>query len=660
MKLTALLSLLLLSYGAFSQNPSSVFSRFNKEIKIACGASCTTITATVPDIRQSDDYIVTAIPYLPYAYATPNGNELVPLYDDDVFSSKISLPFTFCFYGINYNKLVVGSNSIISFDTTNAGCDNAFTVSPPIPYASGTQCFQFSTYYPRASIFGPYHDIDPKKQTPGKKIEWRVEGTAPNRRFIASYNDVALFSCNNRSATHQMVIYEATGIVEVYLESKPFCNEWNNGKSILGIQNFNRNKAVSAPGKNATQWGSANMNEAYRFLPTAGASKFKRAELISKGNIISLADTTSSNGELNLSFPNICLAEETETYVMKVYYSSCDAPSDEVSFSDTITIRKSSPAITINTENAVCTGGGKIIVNAVDLQTPIVYSINGGAFQDSNTFSNLPAGNFTVVAKDAGGCTVSATSIVPLTNNLILQIIADTTVCQKSQFSGRVISNATSFSWSPSTGLSSNNIQNPIITANQSTTYSITATLGSCTATKSFRITVLPVPFVSAGGSQTILEGDRVQLQATASEGVYLWSPPAGLSSTNILNPVASPSQTTTYSITVTNSVGCTATDALTITVLPYCVQPKEAFTPNGDGLNDVWFITNGNCLKMAKVEVFNRYGSKVYENADYKNNWNGTYQGKPLPDGTYYFVIQYELINSTKVIKKGNVTIIR
>ncbi|HEX2684486.1 MAG TPA: gliding motility-associated C-terminal domain-containing protein, partial [Ferruginibacter sp.] len=81
---------------------------------------------------------------------------------------------------------------------------------------------------------------------------------------------------------------------------------------------------------------------------------------------------------------------------------------------------------------------------------------------------------------------------------------------------------------------------------------------------------------------------------------------------------------------------------------------------PNKDGFNDTWYITNGNCLKRASVQVYNRYGGKVFESSDYKNDWDGTYKGKPVPDGTYYYVIDYELLNNSRVMKKGNVTILR
>jgi gliding motility-associated-like protein len=85
-----------------------------------------------------------------------------------------------------------------------------------------------------------------------------------------------------------------------------------------------------------------------------------------------------------------------------------------------------------------------------------------------------------------------------------------------------------------------------------------------------------------------------------------------------------------------------------------------EAFTPNGDGINDFWLITQGNCLKTAKAQVFNRNGAKVYESNNYRNDWNGTYNGKPLPDGTYYYLISYDLLDGKHEVKKGNLTILR
>ena len=86
-----------------------------------------------------------------------------------------------------------------------------------------------------------------------------------------------------------------------------------------------------------------------------------------------------------------------------------------------------------------------------------------------------------------------------------------------------------------------------------------------------------------------------------------------------------------------------------------------NAFTPNGDGTNDRWLVTNGaGCTNLVKVRVFNRYGQEVYNNENYQNNWDGMYGGKPIPDGTYYYIIDFRLINGKSVIVKGDVTILR
>ena len=105
-------------------------------------------------------------------------------------------------------------------------------------------------------------------------------------------------------------------------------------------------------------------------------------------------------------------------------------------------------------------------------------------------------------------------------------------------------------------------------------------------------------------------------------------------------------------------------TDDVTVTVVQSCLNVRNAFTPNGDGVNDTWFVYDQNfCLTNpggAKVTVFNRYGSKVFESKDYANKWDGTYNGKPLPDGTYYAVIEFTLFDGSKQVRRTDVTILR
>jgi gliding motility-associated-like protein len=170
---------------------------------------------------------------------------------------------------------------------------------------------------------------------------------------------------------------------------------------------------------------------------------------------------------------------------------------------------------------------------------------------------------------------------------------------------------------------------------------------------------------VNAGQNATIILGETAQLSGTVTgASTYLWtSSPVDntLSSTTILNPIATPVITTTYTLTATNAAGCNSTGNVVITVIPYCIKVKNAFTPNGDGINDNWSVYGQfDCLKNVTVTVFNRYGSKIFSSKSYRNDWNGTYNGKPVPDGTYYAVVDFLLISGKKITIKSDVTIIR
>ncbi|RYY00229.1 MAG: gliding motility-associated C-terminal domain-containing protein [Cyanobacteriota bacterium] len=199
-------------------------------------------------------------------------------------------------------------------------------------------------------------------------------------------------------------------------------------------------------------------------------------------------------------------------------------------------------------------------------------------------------------------------------------------------------------------------------TVNSNTTYTVTATLGSCVKTSTVTIGIKANPAVNAGPDKTIVDGAFVQLNGSGSNTTSVfWTPAASLTNANTFTPIAQPSVTTTYTMTVKNSEGCTSTDDAIVTVIPYCVKVMNAFTPNGDGINDRWLVTNGNaCTDQITVKVFNRYGAVIYENDNYQNDWDGKYKGKPVADGTYYYVIQYRLISGRTVPAKGDVTILR
>jgi gliding motility-associated-like protein len=164
----------------------------------------------------------------------------------------------------------------------------------------------------------------------------------------------------------------------------------------------------------------------------------------------------------------------------------------------------------------------------------------------------------------------------------------------------------------------------------------------SSTGTGEVSYNILPPPLVSAGPDKHLPEGESTPLEATASRGTgltYQWSPSIFLSDPSVLNPIASPPQTTTYTLLVTTDRGCKASASMKLTVLLKPIIPNT-FTPNGDGINDRWEIRNLDAYPGAVVEIYNTMGSIVFRSAGYNQPWDGTHSGRPLPAGTYYYVI--------------------
>ncbi|HET6995918.1 MAG TPA: gliding motility-associated C-terminal domain-containing protein [Chitinophagaceae bacterium] len=327
--------------------------------------------------------------------------------------------------------------------------------------------------------------------------------------------------------------------------------------------------------------------------------------------------------------------------------------------------------ISINTTetvvNATCTNltAGSITVNATGAIAPYTFSIDGGAFQSSNAFAGLAQGAHILTVKDSYCGTMTKTVNVGFTDNLVLTTRNDTIVCSGApvQMSASTNGTGATYAWMPAGGLSATNISNPVATVNSNSAFTVTASLNGCIKNKTINIGIKPNPVINAGPDKTIVEGDEVTLNGTgiANPVSIAWTPSASIiSGANNYAAVVKPITTTTYTLTVKNSDNCTSTDNAVVTVMPYCIKVMNAFTPNGDGMNDKWLVTNGGCTKEIKVTVFNRYGAVIYTNNNYSNDWDGTYKGKPVADGTYYYSVTYQTITGKPITLSGDLTILR
>ncbi|KAA3440612.1 T9SS type B sorting domain-containing protein [Rufibacter hautae] len=194
----------------------------------------------------------------------------------------------------------------------------------------------------------------------------------------------------------------------------------------------------------------------------------------------------------------------------------------------------------------------------------------------------------------------------------------------------------------------------PPLTA--TTTYYVQAvSADGCPSSKRLEVKVEVVPpLADAGPDVSIIVGRSTTL--VASGGVkYEWSPATGLSSVNTATTTATPKETTTYTVTVTSAEGCYSKDEVTVTVLPEIFIPN-VLTLNKDGMNDDWEIQNIEKYPNCTVEVYNRWGIKLFSSKGYGTRWDGTYQGKPLPVAAYYYIIK---LSEDEEPISGSITII-
>lgn len=188
-------------------------------------------------------------------------------------------------------------------------------------------------------------------------------------------------------------------------------------------------------------------------------------------------------------------------------------------------------------------------------------------------------------------------------------------------------------------------------------TYTFTADNG-CVDQITRSIIVNPLPKVNIESDLYAFIDGIVQVNASVSEAglKFKWSPATGLSRDDILNPIITADDDREYTLTVTSKLNCDETVKVRLHALREIIPPN-AFSPNGDGVNDVWKLNHLESYPNSTVEIFNRYGVKIFFSQGYSIPFDGNYEGKPLPVGTYYYIINPR--NGKKTIT-GSLTLIR
>ena len=175
-------------------------------------------------------------------------------------------------------------------------------------------------------------------------------------------------------------------------------------------------------------------------------------------------------------------------------------------------------------------------------------------------------------------------------------------------------------------------------------------------------ITVLNTPTANAGNDISIFQFDTAQLSASGGS-IYSWSPLIDISNTQISNPKVYPTASTIYIVTVKDSNQCSSVDTILVTVT---TKPDSLFfipdviTPNGDGINDNWFIKDLDRFPNNQVRIINRWGDEVYQSKPYLNDWTGTYKDGELPGATYYYELKIKEASGKELEFNGPITIVK
>ncbi len=280
---------------------------------------------------------------------------------------------------------------------------------------------------------------------------------------------------------------------------------------------------------------------------------------------------------------------------------------------------------------------------------------------------------YIVTGSNGFGCSAFDTISISVVQPFNINYSASDTIClgERLQLSASGAPHA--YSWSPAAGLNSSTIANPIASPSISTTYRVIGhdNFNCFTDTGYVTVDVGQVPTVELGTGGEVVAGNRVPLQPVLTNGPfisYAWSPVTGLSCTDCPNPIAAITTNVTYSLTVTNPYGCSGSDTIGFRV--QCVESEQvyipnAFSPDNDGVNDIFMVRGKGLARVKHFRVFNRAGQVVFERGNFDANdptqgWDGKVNGIPASPDVYVYTAELLCTGGASYYKKGNVTLVR
>ena len=546
----------------------------------------TTLTATYHILGQDTSaYEITSVNNCEFPSFL--GGTPTSVETDDEWSDVIDIGFDFCFFGGTYNQLLIGSNGVVSFDLSNANGYNGWSYDPVdiLPNSSNTSLSD-------ANIFGVAHDIDPSV---GGEINFMILGSSPQRQFVVNYTDVPHFSgdCNILTSTSQIILYESSNVIDINIIDKPICATWNDGLAVVGIQNMDDTIAYTPTDRNTGAW-EAN-NESWRFSPSVGTPNYL-FEWYDGSNLVGTEQTITVS------------PEATTTYTAAITYDLCTGGTATVTDSVIVEVAQNPVPVAVEDQIALCDGEEQAVLevyvdDAQQVPENIVYSWSYNDVLYVSEVSEADGGN--ILTLGGGEFDLLTGDYIVTAYNTVTDCASDT-VISITRGTYPELEDDTSF-YKCSDGevdLYVNITNDPNMDNTYVYDWSINGVLVS--------------------------EGDTT--------GTFTHGEVHGYDSV----------------LVVVTDINSNCSSETTITVNPFmnenCVDIPQGISPNGDGLNDCLVLDHLEAQEdIIKAEVYNRYGTKVFELNDYIDQWCGQDASDGninsnglLPVGTYFYVIQY------------------
>lgn len=396
------------------------------------------------------------------------------------------------------------------------------------------------------------------------------------------------------------------------------------------------------------------------------------------GNAVNFSNTGSTGGNWTFSWSfgaGATPAASSSENPNGVMYATAGTKTVTLTISDGTCSNTTTQTININALPTANAGADTVICNNTSVQigsasvAGYTYNwfpsstLNNSAIADPIASPIAPSTIYIVtVTETATGCMNTDSVVVNMLAPLNADAGNDVEICRYDSIQiGAALVTGQNYAWSPSAGLNSTVTPNPVCSPSVTTTYTLSVTGPGCgPVMDEVTVTVHPLPIADAGPNDTITVGSSTQLTATG--GIqYTWTPSTGLSNVSIYNPIANPTVTTTYYVTVTDVFGCVNIDSMTVTVIEPNFWLPTAFTPNGDQQNDVLYA-HGEGIDNFELGVYNRWGELIWSTKDIMVGWDGRRQigGQELPEGAYVYYVKGDLSDGTVIDKSGLINLIR